>query len=73
MRLAVLTLALGLTIPQFALAERIGIAAELGNCVGGLHVVHSGAGHDGFLTETEPIAGLLDQTMALARTARTTR
>ncbi|AVM00031.1 homoserine O-acetyltransferase [Gordonia iterans] len=57
----------------YPLYQQAEIAAELGNCVGGLHVVHSGAGHDGFLTETEPIAGLLDQTMALARTARTTR
>ncbi|MFT4086551.1 MAG: homoserine O-acetyltransferase [Gordonia sp. (in: high G+C Gram-positive bacteria)] len=46
------------------------IAAELGNCVGGLHVVHSNAGHDGFLTEKEPIADLLRQTLDVARAAR---
>ena len=54
----------------YPLYQQEELARELGNCVGGLHVVHSGAGHDGFLTEKEPIANLLAETVALARIAR---
>ncbi len=43
------------------------LAEELGNCVGGLHVVHSDTGHDGFLTEFDAIADLFKQTVELAR------
>ncbi|MFT4124726.1 MAG: homoserine O-acetyltransferase [Gordonia sp. (in: high G+C Gram-positive bacteria)] len=43
------------------------IATGLGNCVGGLQVVHSDNGHDGFLTEFDAVADLLKQTMDLAR------
>ncbi|SIR80081.1 homoserine O-acetyltransferase MetX [Williamsia sterculiae] len=43
------------------------IADHLGNCVGGLQVIHSANGHDGFLTDADAIADLLEQTLALAR------
>lgn len=43
------------------------IADELGNCVGGLQVVRSDKGHDGFLTEFDAIADLLKRTVTLAR------
>lgn len=39
----------------------------------GLEVVHSRDGHDGFLTEFDAIAKLLEQTMALARAAKDAR
>jgi homoserine O-acetyltransferase len=39
----------------------------------GLEVVHSRDGHDGFLTETEAIGKLLEQTMELARAAQDAR
>ena len=43
------------------------IAEGLGNCVGGLQVVRSDKGHDGFLTEFDAIADLLKRTVDLAR------
>ncbi|RPA65211.1 homoserine O-acetyltransferase [Gordonia oryzae] len=43
------------------------IAEGLGNCVGGLQVVRSDKGHDGFLTEFDAIADLLKRTVELAR------
>lgn len=43
------------------------LADLLGNCVGGLQVVESGKGHDGFLTEFDAVSDLLGRTMALAR------
>ncbi|MFT3714636.1 MAG: homoserine O-acetyltransferase [Gordonia sp. (in: high G+C Gram-positive bacteria)] len=51
----------------YPLYQQAELAADLGNCVGGLQVVHSAAGHDGFLTEKEPIGELLRQTLDLAR------
>ncbi|WP_341267691.1 homoserine O-acetyltransferase MetX [Gordonia malaquae] len=54
----------------YPLYQQEELAAELGNCVGGLRVVHSNAGHDGFLTEKEPIGDLLRDTVALARAQR---
>ncbi|WP_412475608.1 homoserine O-acetyltransferase MetX [Gordonia sp. LUNF6] len=53
--------------PLYQLEE---IARELGDCVGGLHVIRSDAGHDGFLTEFEPIRELLAKTMDVARLRR---
>ncbi|MCF8590355.1 homoserine O-acetyltransferase MetX [Gordonia liuliyuniae] len=46
------------------------IADELGGTVGGLRVISSDAGHDGFLTAKEPIGELLRETLVLARTQR---
>lgn len=43
------------------------IARELGGCIDGLHVIRSDAGHDGFLTEFEPIRDLLVKTVDTAR------
>ncbi|NDK91969.1 homoserine O-acetyltransferase [Gordonia desulfuricans] len=43
------------------------IADLLGNCVGGLQVVNSDKGHDGFLTEFDAVADLLKRTVDLAR------
>lgn len=43
------------------------IAEHLGNAVGGLHVVRSDKGHDGFLTEADAIGDLLSYTAGLAR------
>ncbi|EGD56539.1 homoserine O-acetyltransferase MetX [Gordonia neofelifaecis] len=54
----------------YPLYQQEELARELGNCVGGLHVIHSDAGHDGFLTEFEPIRRLLVETMELARKQR---
>lgn len=54
----------------YPLAQQAELAAELSGCVGGLRVVHSDAGHDGFLTEREAIGELLEATMDLARAAR---
>lgn len=52
----------------YPLYQQEELARDLGNCVGGLHVVRSDAGHDGFLTEFEPIRELLTQMAELART-----
>jgi len=46
------------------------LAEGLGNSVGGLHVVHSEKGHDGFLTETDEVADLLRCTAEVARQTR---
>ncbi|WP_246222147.1 MULTISPECIES: homoserine O-acetyltransferase MetX [Gordonia] len=46
------------------------IAEQLGNAAGGLHVVSSDKGHDGFLTEADAIGGLLRYTIDVARDAR---
>ncbi|NMO01022.1 homoserine O-acetyltransferase [Gordonia sp. TBRC 11910] len=43
------------------------LADKLGNCVGGLHVIDSPDGHDGFLTEFDAVAELLTRTIELAR------
>ncbi|MFT4042747.1 MAG: homoserine O-acetyltransferase [Gordonia sp. (in: high G+C Gram-positive bacteria)] len=51
----------------YPLRLQVELAEELGNCVGGLQVVHSDAGHDGFLTEFDAISDLLKRTVALAR------
>ncbi len=54
----------------YPLYQQAELAAELGDCRGGLRVVHSSAGHDGFLTERAAISELLADTMALARERR---
>ena len=46
---------------------QVELAEELGNCVGGLQVVRSDTGHDGFLTEFDAISDLLKRTVELAR------
>ncbi|WOC11236.1 Homoserine O-acetyltransferase [Gordonia sp. MP11Mi] len=46
------------------------IADELVGAVGGLRVISSDAGHDGFLTAKEPIGELLRETLALASAQR---
>ena len=51
----------------YPLRLQVEIAEELGNCVGGLKVLRSDKGHDGFLTEFDAISDLLKQTVALAR------
>ncbi|MDL9937179.1 homoserine O-acetyltransferase [Gordonia sp. ABSL1-1] len=51
----------------YPLRLQVELAEELGNCVGGLQVVRSDNGHDGFLTEFDAIEALLKQTVALAR------
>ncbi|MBD0020358.1 homoserine O-acetyltransferase [Gordonia pseudamarae] len=43
------------------------IADNLGNAVGGLHVVNSDKGHDGFLTEVDAVSDLLRYTADIAR------
>ncbi|MFZ2242505.1 MAG: homoserine O-acetyltransferase [Gordonia amarae] len=43
------------------------IAEHLGNAVGGLHVVRSDKGHDGFLTEANAIGNLLKNVIDIAR------
>jgi homoserine O-acetyltransferase len=43
------------------------LAEQLGNCVGGLQVLHSDNGHDGFLTEFDAISDLLKRTAEIAR------
>lgn len=43
------------------------LAQLLGNCVGGLEVIHSDKGHDAFLTESDAVGELLKRTLALAR------
>ncbi|MFZ2510309.1 MAG: homoserine O-acetyltransferase [Gordonia sp. (in: high G+C Gram-positive bacteria)] len=54
----------------YPLYQQAEIAAELGNCIGGLRVVHSAAGHDGFLTERDAVGDLLAHTMDIARQQR---
>ncbi|MFZ2242506.1 MAG: homoserine O-acetyltransferase [Gordonia amarae] len=54
----------------FPLRLQAEIAEGLGNAVGGLHVVHSDKGHDGFLTEVGAIGDLLRYTADLARRTR---
>ncbi|WAC54759.1 homoserine O-acetyltransferase MetX [Gordonia sp. SL306] len=51
----------------YPLRLQVELAELLGNCVGGLQVVHSDNGHDGFLTEFDAISDLLKQTVELAR------
>lgn len=51
----------------YPLRLQVELAEELGNCVGGLQVVQSDTGHDGFLTEFDAIGDLLKRTVALAR------
>ena len=51
----------------YPLRLQVELAEELGNCVGGLQVVHSDTGHDGFLTEFDAISDLLKRTVELAR------
>ncbi|GAB06526.1 homoserine O-acetyltransferase [Gordonia amarae] len=46
------------------------IAEHLGNAVGGLHVVRSDKGHDGFLTEADAIGDLLRYTTDIAAAGR---
>ena len=46
------------------------IAENLGNAVGGLYVVRSDKGHDGFLTEADAIGDLLRYTTEIARAGR---
>ena len=43
------------------------IVDHLGNAVGGLHVVHSDKGHDGFLAATDEVAEVLRFTAEVAR------
>lgn len=54
----------------YPLYQQAELAAELGDCRGGLRVVHSPAGHDAFLTEREAIGELLAETLELARERR---
>lgn len=56
----------------YPLYQQEEIADGLGNCVGGVRVLQSDAGHDGFLTAKEPVGELLTQTMDLVRAARAT-
>ncbi|MCH5642202.1 homoserine O-acetyltransferase [Gordonia sp. ABSL49_1] len=51
----------------YPLRLQVELAEELGNCVGGLQVLRSDKGHDGFLTEFDAISDLLKQTVNLAR------
>lgn len=51
----------------YPLRLQVELAEELGNCVGGLQVVQSDNGHDGFLTEFDAIGDLLKRTVDLAR------
>lgn len=51
----------------YPLRTQAEIAEQMPGCVGGLQVVHSDNGHDGFLTESDAIADLLKRTMDLAR------
>lgn len=52
----------------YPLRTQAELAEQLAGCVGGLHVVQSDSGHDGFLTEFDAVADLLKRTMELART-----
>jgi homoserine O-acetyltransferase len=51
----------------YPIRQQIELAELMPGCVGGLHVVHSDNGHDGFLTEFDAIAELLKKTVDLAR------
>ncbi|KQR97321.1 homoserine O-acetyltransferase [Williamsia sp. Leaf354] len=51
----------------YPLRTQAEIASLMPGCVGGLHVIQSDSGHDGFLTEFDAIADLLKRTMELAR------
>ncbi|GAA2050967.1 homoserine O-acetyltransferase MetX [Williamsia deligens] len=51
----------------YPLRTQAELAQLLPGCVGGLHVVQSDSGHDGFLTEIDAVADLLKRTMELAR------
>ncbi|AZG44911.1 homoserine O-acetyltransferase MetX [Gordonia insulae] len=51
----------------YPLRLQVELAEQLGNCVGGLQVVHSDNGHDGFLTEFDAISDLLKRTVEIAR------
>ncbi|MEE4022411.1 homoserine O-acetyltransferase [Gordonia sp. PKS22-38] len=51
----------------YPLRLQVELAEQLGNCVGGLQVLHSDNGHDGFLTEFDAISDLLKQTVEIAR------
>jgi homoserine O-acetyltransferase len=51
----------------YPLRQQIELAELMPGCVGGLHVVHSDNGHDGFLTESDAISELLKKTVDLAR------
>ena len=51
----------------YPLRTQAELAEHLAGCVGGLHVVQSDSGHDGFLTEFDAVADLLKRTMDLAR------
>ncbi|MFW0784353.1 homoserine O-acetyltransferase [Gordonia sp. CPCC 206044] len=51
----------------YPLRLQVELAEQLGNCIGGLQVVHSDNGHDGFLTEFDAISDLLKRTVELAR------
>ncbi len=54
----------------YPLRLQVEIAENLGNAVGGLHVVRSDKGHDGFLTEADAIGDLLRYTTEIARAGR---
>ncbi len=51
----------------YPIRQQIELANLMPGCVGGLHVVHSDNGHDGFLTEFDSISELLKKTVDLAR------
>ncbi len=51
----------------YPLRLQVELAEQLGNCVGGLQVMHSDNGHDGFLTEFDAISDLLKRTVEIAR------
>lgn len=51
----------------YPLRQQVELADLMPGCVGGLHVVHSENGHDGFLTEYDSISELLKKTVDLAR------
>ncbi|MGZ8179254.1 homoserine O-acetyltransferase MetX [Williamsia sp. SKLECPSW1] len=51
----------------YPLRTQAELADQLPGCVGGLNVVQSDSGHDGFLTEMDAVADLLKRTMELAR------
>lgn len=57
----------------YPLYQQRELAEQFGNCPDGLQVVHSGAGHDGFLTERAPIGELLARMVELARARRAAR
>ncbi|GAA1455795.1 homoserine O-acetyltransferase [Williamsia maris] len=51
----------------YPLRTQAELAELMPGCVGGLQIVHSDNGHDGFLTEFDAIADLLKRTLELAR------